>query len=65
MSRNHDLGKTKYQEEAFEQMNFSRNGVNFDTAELYPVPATPDKYADTEKIIGNWFSKPEIEIKLF
>ena len=52
-------GRQNTQEEAFEQMNFSlENGVNFfDTAELYPVPATPDKYADTEKIIGNWFSK--------
>jgi aryl-alcohol dehydrogenase-like predicted oxidoreductase len=30
-------------------------GVNFfDTAELYPVPASPERYADTEKIIGNW-----------
>ena len=52
-------GRQNSQEEAFEQMNFSLdNGVNFfDTAELYPVPATPDKYANTEKIIGNWFSK--------
>ncbi len=33
-------------------------GVNFfDTAELYPVPATPQTYADTERIIGNWFQK--------
>ena len=45
--------------EAFDQMNYSlENGVNFfDTAELYPVPASADKYADTEKIIGNWFYK--------
>tara|TARA_X000000368_G_scaffold402293_1_gene376074 strand:- start:413 stop:1444 length:1032 start_codon:yes stop_codon:yes gene_type:complete len=45
--------------EAFDQMNYSlENGVNFfDTAELYPVPATPDKYADTEKIIGKWFNE--------
>jgi len=33
------------------------HGVNFfDTAELYPVPATPERYADTERIIGNWLS---------
>tara|TARA_B110000027_G_scaffold56731_2_gene61470 strand:- start:1436 stop:2365 length:930 start_codon:yes stop_codon:yes gene_type:complete len=33
-------------------------GVNFiDTAELYPVPATAELYADTEKIIGKWMSK--------
>jgi aryl-alcohol dehydrogenase-like predicted oxidoreductase len=31
-------------------------GINFfDTAELYPVPAHKDRYAETEKIIGNWF----------
>lgn len=33
-------------------------GINFfDTAELYPIPAHKDRYADTEKIIGNWFRK--------
>lgn len=33
-------------------------GVNFfDTAELYPVPATAETYAETERIIGNWFHK--------
>ena len=33
-------------------------GVNFfDTAELYPIPAHKDRYALTEKIIGNWFRK--------
>lgn len=33
-------------------------GVNFfDTAELYPVPATAETYAETERIIGNWFTK--------
>ena len=33
-------------------------GVNFfDTAELYPVPATASSYADTEKIIGNWMNE--------
>ena len=52
-------GRQNSQDEAFEQMNYSVDrGVNFfDTAELYPVPATPDKYALTEKIIGNWFQK--------
>jgi aryl-alcohol dehydrogenase-like predicted oxidoreductase len=49
-------GNQNNQEEAFEQMNYALDqGVNFfDTAELYPVPATPDTYADTERIIGNW-----------
>ena len=52
-------GRQNSQDEAFEQMNYSvERGVNFfDTAELYPVPASPDKYALTEKIIGNWFQK--------
>jgi len=52
-------GNQNTQEEAFEQMDFALDkGVNFfDTAELYPVPAKPETYADTEKIIGNWFAK--------
>ena len=52
-------GRQNTVKEAFDQMNYSiENGVNFfDTAELYPVPATPDKYAETEKIIGNWFNE--------
>ena len=39
-------GRQNSQDEAFEQMNYSVDrGVNFfDTAELYPVPASPDKY---------------------
>ena len=33
-------------------------GINFfDTAELYPVPATAATYADTERILGTWFKK--------
>ena len=52
-------GRQNTVKEAFDQMNYSiENGVNFfDTAELYPVPATSDKYAETEKIIGNWFNE--------
>lgn len=52
-------GNQNTQEEAFEQMDYAlAQGVNFfDTAELYPVPATPQTYADTERIIGNWFQK--------
>ena len=51
-------GRQNSESEAYEQMDYSLDqGVNFfDTAELYPVPATPDRYADTERIIGNWFS---------
>lgn len=52
-------GNQNTEAEAFEQMKYALGqGVNFfDTAELYPVPATPDTYADTERIIGNWFQK--------
>lgn len=44
--------------EGFEQMDYALDaGVNFfDTAELYPVPATADTYAETERIIGDWFA---------
>ena len=52
-------GNQNSQDEGFEQMDYALDhGVNFfDTAELYPVPATHEKYADTERIIGNWFKK--------
>mgnify|MGYP006165306301 FL=1 len=45
--------------ESEEQMDYAlENGVNFfDTAELYPVPASAERYADTEKIIGAWMKK--------
>ena len=45
-------------EDGFEQMDYALSkGVNFfDTAELYPVPASEDTYADTERIIGKWFA---------
>jgi aryl-alcohol dehydrogenase-like predicted oxidoreductase len=33
-------------------------GVNFiDTAEMYSVPARPETFGATEKILGNWFAK--------
>ena len=52
-------GKQNTEEEGHEQMNYALDqGINFfDTAELYPVPAHPDRYAHTEIIIGNWFKK--------
>ena len=59
-------GRQNNQQEAFDQMNYSiEKGVNFfDTAELYPVPATPDKYAITEEIIGNWFQQSKKRDKI-
>lgn len=52
-------GNQNTQEEGFAQMNLALDmGVNFfDCAELYPVPATAETYAETERIIGNWFAQ--------
>lgn len=53
------FGEQNSQQEAFEQMDYAIDqGVNFfDTAELYSIPAKPETYGDTERIIGNWFKK--------
>ncbi|MEZ4855115.1 MAG: aldo/keto reductase [Gelidibacter sp.] len=52
-------GNQNTQDQGFEQMDYALNqGINFfDTAELYPVPAQKETYAETERIIGNWFQK--------
>ncbi|MFT7065669.1 MAG: aryl-alcohol dehydrogenase-like predicted oxidoreductase [Sediminicola sp.] len=52
-------GKQNTEAEGHEQMDYAlEKGVNFfDTAELYPIPAAKERYADTEKIIGKWFKK--------
>jgi len=52
-------GNQNTEAEGHEQMDYALDqGVNFfDVAELYPVPATPETYADTERIIGTWFKK--------
>ncbi len=52
-------GKQNTEAEGHQQMDYALNrGINFfDTAELYPIPAHPDRYALTEKIIGTWFAK--------
>lgn len=52
-------GNQNTQEEGFTQMDMALDkGVNFfDVAELYPVPAEAKTYAETERIIGNWFAK--------
>jgi aryl-alcohol dehydrogenase-like predicted oxidoreductase len=52
-------GNQNTEAEGHEQINYAIDkGVNFlDTAELYPIPAHKDRYAATEKIIGNWFKK--------
>jgi aryl-alcohol dehydrogenase-like predicted oxidoreductase len=52
-------GNQNTQEEGFAQMDLALDyGINFfDCAELYPVPAEAKTYAETERIIGNWFAK--------
>lgn len=52
-------GNQNTEAEGHEQMDFALDqGVNFfDTAELYSVPATPETYGATEKIIGTWLKK--------
>ncbi len=52
-------GRQNTEAEGHEQMDFAlEKGVNFfDTAELYPVPAEADTYAETERIIGSWLKK--------
>ena len=52
-------GRQNTEAEGHEQMDYAFDqGINFfDTAELYPIPAHPDRYAVTEKIIGTWFKK--------
>lgn len=52
-------GRQNILEEGHEQMSYALDqGVQFwDTAELYPVPAQAETYADTERIIGKWFAK--------
>ena len=52
-------GNQNTEAEGHEQMDYALDqGVNFfDTAELYPIPAHPDRHSTTEKIIGTWFKK--------
>lgn len=50
------FGNQNTESEGHEQLNFALdNGINFiDTAELYPVPATAERYGITSEIIGSW-----------
>ena len=45
------------QDDGFEQMDYAlERGVNFfDTAEMYAIPPSSERYGTTETIIGNWF----------
>ncbi|PLK69446.1 aldo/keto reductase [Rhizobium sp. TH135] len=53
-------GSQNSAEEAFAQIDYAlEHGVNFfDTAELYPTtPLSAETYADTERLMGDWFEK--------
>lgn len=52
-------GEQNTAEEAFAQIRQSKDaGINFlDTAEMYPVPPNGETYAETERIIGQYFKK--------
>ncbi|GAC32372.1 aldo/keto reductase [Paraglaciecola polaris] len=52
-------GVQNTQQDADEQIEFAlAQGVNFiDTAELYPVPPSGEKYGHTEMIIGDWLRR--------
>ena len=52
-------GNQNTEAEAHQQMDYALNkGVNFfDTAELYPVPASADTQGRTSQYIGNWLKK--------
>lgn len=53
------FGNQNTEAEGHAQMDLAlERGINFfDTAELYPVPANAQTYADTERIMGTWFKK--------
>ena len=61
------FGNQNTEAEGHAQMDLAvERGINFfDTAELYPVPATAATYADTERILGTWFKKRGNAIRLF
>lgn len=46
------------QAQGFEQMDYALSqGVSFfDTAEMYAIPPTAERFGTTETIIGNWFA---------
>lgn len=52
-------GNQNTESEGHEQLDYAfEKGVNFiDTAELYPVPASPNTQGRTSEIIGTWLKK--------
>lgn len=53
-------GQQNTEAEGHQQLDYAihERGINFiDTAEMYPVPATPEKQGMTETFIGNWLQQ--------
>ncbi len=53
------FGEQNTESDAHAQLDMALEaGINFiDTAELYPVPPSPEKYGTTESYIGTWLAK--------
>ena len=53
------FGLQNSEAEGHEQMDYAlEKGINFfDTAEMYPVPGTAERYGHTESVLGTWFKK--------
>ncbi len=53
-------GEQNTEQEAHEQLNYAvdERGMTFlDTAEIYPIPPSPEKTGITETYIGNWLAQ--------
>ncbi len=52
-------GRQNSEADGHAQMDYAlEHGVNFwDTAEMYPVPPTEERFGNTERIVGSWFAK--------
>ncbi len=52
-------GVQNSEQEAHQQIEQALSqGINFiDTAEMYPIPPSPEKYGETERIIGSWLAQ--------
>lgn len=60
-------GQQNSEKDAHEQMDYAlAQGINFfDTAEIYPIPPTPETYGKTEEYIGTWFAKTKKRNQVF
>ena len=51
-------GQQNSEADGHAQMDYAlEHGVNFwDTAEMYPMPPTEERFGNTERIVGSWFA---------